>query len=289
MVYDIIHDIMEYIECLKKHGLLITFHMKYGIFRDYIYLLTEGNIHNSSYCLYVKSDTEAWSHCVECQKKIFERLEKDGAFLGMCYAGVEEYIFPVKDEEIFAFISVSGYGINKAEALPRMRHISERYMLSYDKLNKIYDDSLTHCEPKFEEISALVMPLCHMLIRLKENINSVTGIIRENNKDYFLNSILMYINRNYSEKITLDKLSEIFHCSNSYISHMLKSRTGKSLRRHITELRIEYAKKLLLNSAFSVTDIAETVGYENVSYFISTFTQECGESPYQWRKNYSGK
>ena len=99
-------DINNYISYLNSKGFSVSVHGKN------IGGLIENNIHNNPYCTFVKTKDEAWKKCVQCQQNVFNAYNNDYLF-GMCYAGVEEYVFYVNDK---TFISISGYGIDKEKA-----------------------------------------------------------------------------------------------------------------------------------------------------------------------------
>ena len=120
----LINDINRYIEHLNGQGLFVTVHGK-GISG-----LLEHNVHSNPYCTLVKTDSEAWKKCVNCQQKVF-REHKRGELFGMCYAGMEEYVFFVNDK---TFVSVSGYGIDKNRAIERINRISKEFYLDKNEL-----------------------------------------------------------------------------------------------------------------------------------------------------------
>ena len=130
----LIEDINRYIEHLNKQGLFVTVHGK-GISG-----LLEHNVHSNPYCALVKTDSEAWKKCVNCQQKVF-REYKRGQFFGMCYAGVEEHVFFVNDK---TFVSVSGYGIDRKRAFERINRVSKDFYLDKSELINAYENSLKH-------------------------------------------------------------------------------------------------------------------------------------------------
>jgi AraC-like DNA-binding protein len=78
-----------------------------------------------------------------------------------------------------------------------------------------------------------------------------------------------------------------FHCSHSYVSHTFKSSTGCNFREYINLLRIEEAKKLLVNTSFSITEISMKTGFSNSNYFSLVFQRMNGISPKEYRKKYT--
>lgn len=95
-------DINNYVAYLNSLGLYVTVHGK-GISG-----ILEHNIHQNPFCTYVKTSSEAWNKCIKKQRKVFAHCKK-GCLFGMCYAGVEEYVYFAND---IVFVSVSGYGID---------------------------------------------------------------------------------------------------------------------------------------------------------------------------------
>ncbi|MCI8977406.1 MAG: helix-turn-helix transcriptional regulator [Lachnospiraceae bacterium] len=62
-----------------------------------------------------------------------------------------------------------------------------------------------------------------------------------------------------------------------------KRETGNRWR-YLRQKRIEEAKRLLFISNWSISEIADYVGYENVSIFIRIFRIQKGISPERYRK-----
>ena len=61
------------------------------------------------------------------------------------------------------------------------------------------------------------------------------------------------------------------------------SKRGMNLREYINQIRIEEAKRLLLTTNLSVSEVAGMSGYENISYFSTVFRKYTGMSPIDWR------
>ena len=92
-----------------------------------------------------------------------------------------------------------------------------------------------------------------------------------------------YIADHYRENIDRDSLASIAYITPNYLSKLFRMQTGTSLREYINNLRIQEAKRLLLTTNASITDIALDMGFENISYFSTVFRKFCGCSPIEWR------
>ncbi|MNI98821.1 HTH-type transcriptional regulator YesS [compost metagenome] len=54
---------------------------------------------------------------------------------------------------------------------------------------------------------------------------------------------------------------------------------------YLTRIRLEKAKEMLADPSLKVQDIAQKIGYESTSYFISLFLKNQGVTPNEYRKN----
>jgi AraC-like DNA-binding protein len=71
--------------------------------------------------------------------------------------------------------------------------------------------------------------------------------------------------------------------SSSHLARLFRNTTGKTLVDRLTELRMQQARKLLLDSTLPVTHIALEVGYNSFSHFTRLFKQKTGVSPSEFR------
>ncbi|MFK9094547.1 bifunctional transcriptional activator/DNA repair enzyme AdaA [Bacillus salipaludis] len=93
-----------------------------------------------------------------------------------------------------------------------------------------------------------------------------------------------YIDNNYPDKLTLETLAEISHGSAYHLHRTFKKITGITPVEYIQQVRINKAKKYLLQSDRTVADIAKKVGISNTPYFITLFKKMTGATPAQFRQ-----
>lgn len=104
---------------------------------------------------------------------------------------------------------------------------------------------------------------------------------------YFLGQkIKNYIDQHYMDELSLQALGEAMHLSESYISHTFKDMMGYSPMQYVMRRRIGEAQTLLISTDYSISHIAQLVGYDSQSHFNQRFTQYVGISPGRFRKNY---
>jgi AraC-like DNA-binding protein len=271
MQNSLINDINDYISYLNSKGLYVTVHGKL------VGGLLEHNIHGNPYCSFVKTNDEAWNNCIKCQQKVFNAFNNDYRF-GMCWAGVEEYVFYVDSK---TFISVSGYGINKEKAEKRIKEFSNKYCFKKQEVLKIYEQGLKHEKEDEEKLKVLIKPLCHMISLLELMIGDVKNY---DSKNKTFDSILAFVERNYMHDISIQHIAETCSCSKSTISHLFKEYTGSSVKKYINTLRLNQAEKLIKASDLPISNIALLCGFASINYFSSAFKNEFGISPTEYRK-----
>lgn len=248
--------------------------------------LVPYNVHDNGYCLFAKRKREVWDRCIRNQDKIVCKLQKDGAFCGMCYLGVEEYVFPILAlQEVVGFVSVGGYGVLREKAIERIRRAALEYGFDAEELLSHYDADLSHKIPDCRYVSTLVEPLCSMLALLYLKYGGKERRSFSFGNNYIYAHILSYITKNLSSKITIDDLCALCHCSRSHISHLFTQKTGMGLCEYVNRMRCDAAKQYLLTTEMRVSDIAYDVGFEDSNYFSTVFSKYVGLSPRAFRSS----
>lgn len=96
--------------------------------------------------------------------------------------------------------------------------------------------------------------------------------------------ITKYVDKHFTEKITLEQFSEKYGYCLSHISRKFKSETGLTFREYLQSVRINKSCNLLTTTSKKVTEIAEMVGYSDLKHFNEVFKRQTGLTPMQFRK-----
>lgn len=92
-----------------------------------------------------------------------------------------------------------------------------------------------------------------------------------------------FIEANYRKDISLDDVSRSVDISPYYFSKLFKEETGVNFIEYLTNIRIEHAKKLLLNRELSIKNICSDTGYSDPNYFSRIFKKLVGVTPTEYR------
>lgn len=139
--------------------------------------------------------------------------------------------------------------------------------------------------------------LCHQLAislfllvykLIQEHATQNKSVIEQKNEN-MIRKLTNYLDANYTENITLEKISKILHISVSHISHLFKRETGLSPMQYIIHRRIGQAQTLLAETNLPIKQIEEQLGFSSSCHLTATFKKYVGISPREYRKYFSNK
>ncbi|CAG7607951.1 HTH-type transcriptional activator Btr [Paenibacillus solanacearum] len=104
--------------------------------------------------------------------------------------------------------------------------------------------------------------------------------------DKRIQEICTYIKSNISEELTPTSLAAVAFISESHLRLLFRKTFGVSPTEYVRRARMQYARELILNSDYRLSDIARMVGYEDVNRFSRTFSKFEGISAMAYRKQF---
>lgn len=183
-------------------------------------------------------------------------------------------------ERIVIFINADYFKKNNCETL---LEIFENRQLGKDNLipAKLVRDTLM--EPvkraeRYAEEGALpvangaVIEFLYLLNRSKSSAYSPKP------QDQRISDIIMYINENLSESITLDNLAERFYIDKYYLCKIFKKNTGYTLNQYINYKRLLLVRELHARGQ-SLLEASENAGFNNYSHFYRMCIKQTGRPP----------
>ncbi len=96
---------------------------------------------------------------------------------------------------------------------------------------------------------------------------------------------LSFLESNLDRPVSTQELMGITNMSSSTLNRHFRGATGLSPVEFHIQRRIEYACRLIRSSALSISEIAETTGFNDANYFSRQFRKVMGMSPRQYRSN----
>lgn len=108
-------------------------------------------------------------------------------------------------------------------------------------------------------------------------------------EDPRINKVIDYLNKNYEKQVRLSDVAELVNMSEPSFCRFIKQRTSKSFVDFLTDIRMGFAIRLLIDSSHSVAEIGYACGFNNLSNFNRIFKKKKGMPPSEFRENYRKK
>jgi len=111
--------------------------------------------------------------------------------------------------------------------------------------------------------------------------------VPKNHGDEEIVHVQDWLEANYNEKITLEKMAHVCNLGEKTLVRRFKKVTGETPLAYLQKLRIENAKRLLESKKVSFNEITWRVGYNDISSFHKVFKLETGLTPIEYRSKFS--
>ena len=91
--------------------------------------------------------------------------------------------------------------------------------------------------------------------------------------------IIKYLQEHFSERLSLNDISDAVGYNKYYISHVFKSVAGVTVMTYLNMLRAYHARELLKSKKHTVGEVCRMCGFDNLSYFSRTYKKYVGILP----------
>lgn len=130
----------------------------------------------------------------------------------------------------------------------------------------------------------MAITLLMLVVKLLVEHGKDSKFVIEQKNEYLIRKLTSYLDENYTEDISLEKLSKVMHISVSHISHLFKRETGLSPMQFVIHRRIGEAQSLLAETNIPIKEIEERLGFGSSCHLTAMFKKYVGLSPREYRK-----
>ncbi len=131
--------------------------------------------------------------------------------------------------------------------------------------------------------SALVSALGHVMLRAFES--PFPHSERKRFPGKIAQRVDNYLNQHFARTIALAEIASALRISRNYMATLYKQETGKTIGQTLTEIRMECAKQLLLETHLTILEVAKSVGFSGPEHFSRVFLRHVGTAPSRYVKN----
>ena len=116
------------------------------------------------------------------------------------------------------------------------------------------------------------------------------GKNKEKSKNAFYQEMIRFVEENYSSKdMCITYVAQHLGISDKSFAALFKEQTGKNFGTYVEKRRMKQVEKYLLETDFSMTKIADMVGYNTLDAFYKSFKKIYGLAPGKWKENNMNK
>ncbi|QVY66305.1 AraC family transcriptional regulator [Polaribacter sp. Q13] len=152
-------------------------------------------------------------------------------------------------------------------------------------INMILQESRSYGNDSINLVTSLMTSVLEILIRNIKKSNYFE--FPKNTSDDRITKMLIYINENIdkTELLKVENLAAVFMMSATYVSEFFKKQVNMPLREYIIKAKLKLVEIRLLNSDFTLTQIADELGFTDVSHLSKTFKRYAGTSLREFKNN----
>ncbi len=132
------------------------------------------------------------------------------------------------------------------------------------------------------EMYARILHLFSTLIR-KKYLDIPKLEDDRNNAFLAIRPAILFIEQNYSKKISQQEMAQLCHLSLSHFSRQFKKAVGASMVDYINRIRLKEAVRMLKTETTCIYEISAATGFSSVNYFNKVFKKRYGVSPRVYR------
>ena len=244
-----------------------------------------ASIEKPQYCENICSIKGLEDSCSLCDKEHFDIVNKNKNFhFYTCHAGICEIIAPIVYENIvIAYIMLGRFRDKERSysSIKGIRAFAKKYNLDVKTQVQAYRQL-----PIFSQ--SVIFSSFNLLKSLIQFI--WTENLISTHKDLLPQKIENYINQNLTSNIlTVEHICQTFFISKRTLYNIFHKEFQDTFCNYVLKKRLHLAKKILLSSKLTITEISEQCGFADYNYFTRAFTKRYGVAPTKLRKENNTK
>ena len=219
-------------------------------------------------CLCNKSDKLSFENCKKTKSLIITR----------CHAGLIEATAPLLDNNTIIGYMMFGQITDNKDKNSYIEQFTSGYSdyACYNNALKAIK-KIKYKKTKQIYAAAKILDACTSYIQIKEMAKS--------SKIKLVHEIENFIDMHIDEAISIKRLCDEFNVSRTSLYTIMGNHTEHGIAQLIKEKRLQYSKKLLETTNYSIAEISEKIGFSDYNYFLRTFKKRFGISPKKYKKN----
>ena len=179
--------------------------------------------------------------------------------------------------------SMIGYNLDEVDPTDPVICIPKRFNISGLEYRQMLHAAVEAYDRREEQYKRVVSTQLHLLLMMIAHEYLNVACAEEDSKrkksDVAVDSLIRYLNKHYTERMTSEKIAERFEMNFDYLNRVFSAATGSTIFYYINMLRISNAKQLITTTNLTFAEVAYLVGIEDRYYFTRLFKRYVGMTP----------
>lgn len=223
----------------------------------------------TEFCKHLRMDKQTEKKCLDCDRHAFDECKRTmQPRIYTCHAGLTEAITPISVQGIIrGFIVIGQIRENKSAPLVTDGENSRELIQYYNELQIIPRDKI--------ESALHILQACASFEHLKRFVQDLSENI--------IIKLQKYIDGNLDQNLSVDILCGHLSIPKTALYSLLKTEFDCTPAEFVRSKRLEYSKKLLLETNMKISDIAAKCGIGDYNYYSKLFRKLFHTTPRAYR------
>jgi len=235
-------------------------------------------------CRAIRSTETGMQRCLQSDREHCELAIKNTRGIDyICHAGMVDFIVPIYNEEKLLALIVGGQILPSKpteQGFIQIKKQLKSLKIDPETLRKAYFNSPFLSLNKMKKVMDLLLLFSQYIFEMGLHLKTIS---KSTDSNKTIENAKLYLKQHFREQITLTNIAKHLMLNPSYLSVLFSKVTGINLITYLQQIRIGEAKKLLGTTNFSVTKIAYSVGFGDLTHFYRVFRKFENCTPNQFR------
>ena len=247
------------------------------------HLAHHGRRHENPFCALLARHNKACAACLSTQYKLAAHTNGEPRSV-TCFAGLRETAVPLRvGEKTIGFLRTGEVLLQKPQAFHFARMAKQLRAWGLEsKLEEFKTAFLKSPVLSPKRYDSIV----HLLKLFAEHLSLVANQITfqsEHAEPANMTRARQYINEHKAEDLSLKQVATAVHMSSFYFCKQFHKAVGCTFTEYLARVRVEAAKKMLLDPNARVSEVALDCGFQSITHFNRVFKNLVGHSPTEYR------
>ena len=190
----------------------------------------------------------------------------------------EKALYDIFTSVIGLFENHKAHYVQALDAAGNILYLSLSLLNSGEKIvSEIFKDRINGYRSLYELTK--VDQILEWLAVLRDGLCESFSTHNKDYKNHIVVNVKKYINDHVEEKLTLNKVADVFNISPNYLSILFSKHNDSGFTDYINQSKIESAKRLMNEGNLKIYEISDMLGFESAFYFSRVFKKVTGISP----------